>query len=596
LGGIDKQTPHAVRRVAWLALGLLLLVTVVFLIRADRSPEPLLADPLPADLRALADAGPLRVGWSRDVAPISIWDGDTVTGGYAVELWNLMAIKVGLDLEHVAFDDTASVVQALRDGSIDIAGAHGARPDLAEFATATDPLTWERITFVGAPEQSRLGTETLAGRAVSTVPGSPLVIALGARFPEADYVATETIHAGLAATARGEIDLYLTTLGLAGYTMREDNLDLVPIGEDVEVVTLSGWAHTDGRALALATAGRDALTDEEISLITVRWTGFDLGPPRDSTPSWLSQAFAVAVALAVGFGLFTLIMRRRVRAATTELTHLNRQLATMNVDLERRVDERTSELASAVEGLNRSNLALTEFAQSVAHDLRGPVTAIYGMSSLLGAIDVGQEQQEKMLSSIESSSSRLSGMIESLLDGAVRAGAQDPGLDGHEFAGWLREILGPEVDVIGAALEVDVPPGRIPLDTAVLRRAAINLVGNALKYATNTAGTRVAVRLVPTADDTWVLTVDDNGPGIPASLRTRVFDTGYRGSEDERGRGLGLGGTREAVERAGGSIGVDISNLGGARFTVVLPVRDATASPGLDARGSDMEGPAVTGH
>lgn len=566
------------RRVAWFALALSPIVASFLLIPADSFPGLPPADPLPADLRALADEGPLRVGWSRDLEPISIVDGDTVAGGYAVELWNLMAIKVGLELEHVAFDDNAAVVLALRDGSIDIAGMHGARPDLGGFASSTEPLTWERITFVGAPELSRLGLDTLAGRTVSTVPGSPLVFALSSRYPQADYVATETIQEGLAATARGEIEMYLTTLGLAGYTMRQDDLDLVPVGDVVEVVTLAGWTRTDGRALPLAAAARDALTDEEISLITVRWTGFDLGPPRGSTPAWLFQALAVAVALALGFALFTLFMRRRVRAATTELTHLNRQLATMNVDLEGRVEERTSELAATVERLNRSNLALTGFAKSVAHDLRGPVTAIYGLSNLLGAIDVGPEQKEKMLSSIESSSSRLSGMIEGLLDGAIRAGAQDPGMDGHEFAGWLREILGSEVEVVGATLEVDAPGGRIPVDTAVLRRAAINLVGNALKYATNTAGTRVVVRLSPMEDDIWVLAVDDNGPGIPESLRDRVFDPGYRGTDDERGRGLGLAGARDAVERAGGSIEVGVSDIGGARFTVVLPVRDPAAA------------------
>jgi len=245
LGGPRKRFPHAMRRVAWLALGMALIVTVFLLIRTDSSPEAPLADPLPADLRASADEGPLRVGWARDVEPISIWDGDTLAGGYAVELWNLMAIKVGLELEHVAFDDNAAVVQALREGSIDIAAAHGARPDLRGFAAATEPLTWERITFVGAPQQSPLGVDTLAGRTVATVPGSQLVLALDLRYPQADYVETETIREGLVATARGEIDLYLTPLGLAGYAMRDDDLDLVPVGDDVEVVTLSGWARTD---------------------------------------------------------------------------------------------------------------------------------------------------------------------------------------------------------------------------------------------------------------------------------------------------------------------------------------------------------------
>jgi len=106
LGQTGRPIPHVVRRVSWLSLGLLAIVAVVLLVRADGPAEPPLADPLPANLRALADDGPLRVGWARDVAPISIWNGDTPDGGYGVELRNLMAIKVGLELEHVASTTT----------------------------------------------------------------------------------------------------------------------------------------------------------------------------------------------------------------------------------------------------------------------------------------------------------------------------------------------------------------------------------------------------------------------------------------------------------------------------------------------------------
>lgn len=74
---------------------------------------------------------------------------------------------------------------------------------------------------------------------------------------------------------------------------------------------------------------------------------------------------------------------------------------------------------------------------------------------------------------------------------------------------------------------------------------------------------------------------------LPEPLWATVFDAGYRRTDDGRGRGLGLAEARDAAERAGGSIRAGVADLGGARFTVVLPARDHSAA------AADVDDPRV---
>ena len=110
---------------------------------------------------------------------------------------------------------------------------------------------------------------------------------------------------------------------------------------------------------------------------------------------------------------------------------------------------------------------------------------------------------------------------------------------------------------------------RVRGDPVALRRLAANLIGNALRY-----GHRAEVRVASGPRDV-VLTVDDDGPGIPEAERPAVFEPFYR-METSRNRatggfGLGLTIAREIVLAHGGDIRVGVAPLGGARLEVVLP-------------------------
>ena len=130
----------------------------------------------------------------------------------------------------------------------------------------------------------------------------------------------------------------------------------------------------------------------------------------------------------------------------------------------------------------------------------------------------------------------------------------------------------------GAAIRVsDGPAVAVCADEALLRRALWNLVENAAKYG----APPITLAAAPTPDGVTV-SVTDDGPGIPAADRARVFEPFYRGDrartpDGRRGVGLGLTLARRITEVHGGTIGVAPASVDGVergcRVVITLPAR-----------------------
>lgn len=572
------------RTAGWLAGMLLVLLAVPAAHAAAAAFE---ADSLSAEAREWVTAnGPLRIGWFVGAPPVSVWEDGELTGGYATEAWDLAAVKLSIQIEHVVYPGIPEVVAALQAGEIDVAGAHGERPDLLAFAVPTEPTAWERITFVTRPDRVDDFGAFDAGTA-TTIAGSPLEAALLDGFPGFTYVQTQTLPDGVAAVARGEIDLYLGPLATLGSLIRQQELDLVPVGEAVQVIPIGSWVLPDTPAAEIAEAARASLTSAELATLHVRWTGFDLSDPsaEATLPAWLVPTVIGLGAMLVLAAVFVLVLRQRVSSATRELREVNE-------GLEAAVTERTAELSDTASRLRRSNTALKRFTSTAAHDLKGPLTAIGGLADVALRMDLPEEQKNDVLMRVRDSSQRLGRMVNDMLEDAVHMGADVASLSGPLFVDWLREVTAPELEVIAGRLVVVAPDEPIDVDVEVLRRAAINLVGNAVKYAVNESGMLVHVVLSREAD-VWQLRVDDNGPGIPPAMWSEIFERGKRLTHDDRGFGLGLAAIRDLVQGAGGAIRVGEADLGGASFVVTLPKRAPTAPVVLD-EGTRVE-PTATG-
>jgi signal transduction histidine kinase len=193
---------------------------------------------------------------------------------------------------------------------------------------------------------------------------------------------------------------------------------------------------------------------------------------------------------------------------------------------------------------------------------------------LLDRGDLAPEEHRRRVERAAKSCARLGDLIEQLLD-VTRIGvaAHEPEAEEFDLASLacdLVERLGAQARLAGCRLVVDAAapvPGRWP--RLRVEQILANLLSNAITYAPG-APIHVAV-----AEDRSraLLSVRDNGPGIPEGDRTRVFERFVRGSTGTgNGFGLGLWLVRTIAERLGGSVTLRTADGAGCTFTVELPL------------------------
>ncbi|MDX1619968.1 MAG: ATP-binding protein [Nitriliruptorales bacterium] len=546
-------------RGTWQAAAGLLVLAVLFgpaagLAAAQEPPEQ-----LSPELRSwLEGHGPLRVGWSAALRPVSIIENGRVTGGYAVDAWDLAAIRLRVELEHVAYPDTESLGAALDDGEIDVAGGLGFHPAVAEGRQASEPYAWVPAVFVGRPEQAALGIDDLSGRTFTTLPGAVIRAEVLEQFPGGTYVPTEGAVAGLEAVAAGEIDLYFGPLALLGHQLSRLDLDLVTVGEYGELNTVQSWADPGSEAAAIAEAIRASLTESDLSTLHVLWTGYDLTEPGRTLPTWFAPVLAGGL---VVLALATLISIREIRN--------RRRLARLNAELHR---SRAS-LAAANEELSRSNEELERFAAVASHDLQEPLRMVASYTELLArdyGDELGEEARELMDYAVDGAR-RMRTLITDLLQySRLRTRAEDHvPVDLNDAVTDALRDLRLAIEEADALVEVgDLPTVRG--EPAQLRLLFQNLIGNAVKYRSD-AQPRVTVQGEPDGDG-WKLQVSDNGIGIPPDRREEIFEPFRRlhGRSDYPGTGIGLAICRRIVERHGGRIWVEPNEPRGSRFVFTL--------------------------
>jgi signal transduction histidine kinase len=251
-----------------------------------------------------------------------------------------------------------------------------------------------------------------------------------------------------------------------------------------------------------------------------------------------------------------------------ELEETNRGVVALYAEL----DEKSVQLAAASEAKSR-------FLANVSHELRAPVTAIIGLTRLLG--DPSSEpltgEQRRQVDLIGGSATDLLTLVNDLLDLAkAEAGRMEPewsAVDLRAVFGQLRGTLRPlatrpEVDFV--VEEPAIPTLRT--DEVLLTRVLRNLLTNAIKF-TEAGSVRLAARRV---GDDAEFTVADTGTGIPPELHERIFEEFYQvpGSRAITGKGTGLGlpYARRLVGIMGGGLRVESAPGKGSTFTVRLPV------------------------
>jgi len=239
---------------------------------------------------------------------------------------------------------------------------------------------------------------------------------------------------------------------------------------------------------------------------------------------------------------------------------------------------RIDELARRVEDLERDNRELAAFAADVAHDLRAPLQAVAGFAELLARREGARldETSQRFVGHILSATGAMQELVEMVLEHRQSSyGALAPtSVNGHDLVTAVLRRLERELEAAGGEIEVGELP-TVFADRVQLGRVFQNLIANAIHAADPDRPLRIAVtaRRLGTA---WEFGVTDNGVGVRAEDRNRIFELFQRGSgEGQRGtgHGMGLAICRTIVERHGGRIGVEKAAGGGARFSFTIPDR-----------------------
>jgi len=286
----------------------------------------------------------------------------------------------------------------------------------------------------------------------------------------------------------------------------------------------------------------------------------------------------------LGFAMVFLTSRRmlsHVRSITEAASHIGHSDLSTRVPTSKRNDE-IAQLALTINGMldriENSMHQLHTITDSLAHDLRSPLTAIRGQLETFLSSTRGGDHADQIVSVIDEVD-RLTDFLNKSLDVAeARADALRLRASEIDLEGLLKAMVAlyePSMSEKGLKIQLHTEgPVKIIADEGLIHRVIANLFDNELKHLA--AGCLVTIRLQE-ADNGAAIIVCDNGPGFDSEIRSQLFSRRVKG-KDSRGHGLGLAFVDAVVRAHGGT--VEASNLanGGARIVVTLPLAFVTVT------------------
>jgi signal transduction histidine kinase len=308
-----------------------------------------------------------------------------------------------------------------------------------------------------------------------------------------------------------------------------------------------------------------AMKLEENRLLTIR--------AAELIASSRSARFTILFGDSLGF-LFLCAAGFVIQQEMSRRRRVEDEVRRLNVDLERRVAERTAELAERAKDLERSNMELQQFAYVASHDLQEPLRTISSFTQLLAKRyqDKLDDKAGEFIGFTVDGCKRMQTLINDLL-AFSRVGTQGKPMevvDCDQLVSRVLKSLRRAVDDSGAVITKEALPVVIA-DEGQLSQLFQNLLGNAMKFRGREAP-RIHISAEPNGLG-WKIVVRDNGIGISEDHKDRIFVIFQRlhTKKEYPGTGIGLAICKKIVERHGGKIWVEPSPGGGSTFCFTIP-------------------------
>jgi len=279
-----------------------------------------------------------------------------------------------------------------------------------------------------------------------------------------------------------------------------------------------------------------------------------------------------------GFSIVFYATRRMlnyVREITEAASRIGQSDLSTRVPTNKRNDEvghLALTLNHMLDQIENSMHQLHTITDSLAHDLRSPLTAIRGKLEIALSGDVRVEQSDPIVSAIDELD-RLTEFLNTSLDvaeakaDALRLSRTEVNLD--ELIRVMIHLYEPCMSEKGLQVQLSSAGSvKILADAALLHRVVANLLDNELKHLPASSTVSIQLRA---SEEVAILVVEDNGPGFGSEIGTQMFEQRVKG-KDSKGHGLGLAFVEAVVRAHGGQVMASNRHQGGAHLSITWPI------------------------
>jgi len=310
---------------------------------------------------------------------------------------------------------------------------------------------------------------------------------------------------------------------------------------------------------------------------TLIYLGF-LAPPESRfalfTFLFLTVSVLVGTALTAIGGIYFLRPLHRLTMATKEIARGN-----FNVQVEAKGSKELTRLSASfnemAQELSLIETLKSDFVSNISHEFKTPVTSIKGFAKRLLKNNLTETERKEYLQIIVDESERLSRLSSNVL---LLSNLENYSHEAEQAEYFLDEQLRrlillcePQLQKKDLEVEIRLAPIKIKANEEILHHVWLNLLGNAIKFS-DLSG-KVCITLKSEKNNA-IVSISDNGVGINADEKKRIFEKFYQADQSRatEGNGLGLALVKKILDIENGKIEVESEVGEGTQFTVQLPI------------------------
>ena len=526
--------------------------------------------------------GPIRIGWLNQDSGVSTFDTESgdmigILSDYITYAADCLDNQT-LEFDLIGFDSQEEEIQALKDGDIDMIFHFCQVPYAAEQNgfVLSDTVWTDNMAAVTVQEYFDETAEN-----VVAVEKENLLLKwyLTYNYPNWKMIECNTRADAEKAVREGEADCLIAGFGQLTKYIEDSKAHCVYLTQPDN----TAFATRQEDTILMGILGK-TLKTMPTSMLTGALSMYENTLRKVTFADFIKENIVIIASSCILLFLIILLVilgfLRKARDAEAKA----KQAASESMELNKKLQESHQELEVALMRAESANAAKTTFLNNMSHDIRTPMNAIIGFTSLAASHINNKDKVKEYLSKISTSSEHLLSLINDILDmsriesGKVKIN-ENP-LHLPDLLHDIRTIVQP--NIASKQLEflidtVDVTDEDIIADKLRLTQVLLNILSNGIKF--NKIGGTISVRVkqlksAPTGYGSYQFVIRDTGIGMKPEFQKHIFESFTREESSTvsgiQGTGLGMAITKNIVDMMGGTITVKSKEGEGSEFTVSL--------------------------